>query len=195
MNIFFLSTDARVAARALCDKHVVKMLLELCQLLWCAFHVTGEAGWESDVPAEIKIYKKTHAHHPMAIWVRKDVTNFKWATGYAFEICAEYRKRYKRKHACEDAIVWMLENLPRCDCEELYSEHTIISDRDFPHECSPPPLAITNKSHIIEFNGMVSLTRSYINYYIKEKVSQPWFCYKFTHNPFVKVSAADLITL
>ena len=39
MNIFVLDNDAVESARMMCDKHVVKMILESCQLLSTAHHV------------------------------------------------------------------------------------------------------------------------------------------------------------
>jgi len=36
MNLFILSTDPVQAAQAHCDKHVIKMILETCQMLYTA---------------------------------------------------------------------------------------------------------------------------------------------------------------
>lgn len=43
MNLFVLSPDAGSAAALHCDKHVVKMILETCQLLYTAWAVVGTA--------------------------------------------------------------------------------------------------------------------------------------------------------
>ena len=37
MNIFILNEDPEIAAQELCDKHVVKMILETAQMLCSAF--------------------------------------------------------------------------------------------------------------------------------------------------------------
>lgn len=183
MNIFFLSINPRAAARALCDRHVIKMILEVCQLLWCAHHITGDV---SDVPGEIKVFKKTHENHPMAIWVRKSKQNYMWAADHALEMCFEYTKRYGKKHSCEDAVRWLRENVPRCDCAREYGPATVISEKDFPNGCSPVPLAITNSSHIVrDVDGKVSLVFSYLDYYKRDKSKKTWFTYKFTKNPFI----------
>ena len=42
MNIFAVDTDPKIAAQQLCDKHVVKMILESAQML-CAVFPKGEA--------------------------------------------------------------------------------------------------------------------------------------------------------
>ena len=41
MNIFYLHPNPRKCARWACDKHVVKMLLETCQLLYTCHWVLG----------------------------------------------------------------------------------------------------------------------------------------------------------
>ena len=63
MNIFVVDHDPFVAAKMLCDKHVVKMILETAQLLSTAHHLTGS-------PLACKLYKMTHKNHPSAVWVR-----------------------------------------------------------------------------------------------------------------------------
>lgn len=182
MNIFFLSVNYRAAARALCDRHVVKMILEVCQLLWCAYHITGDID---SVPSEIKIFKKTHTNHPMAIWVRKSEANFQWAAKHALEMCFEYTRRYGKVHSCESAICWLAEHPPRCDCTQEYGSATILSEKDYPEGCTPAPLAITDHSHIIrDEDGKISLVFSYLDYYKRDKSKKTWFTYKFTKNPF-----------
>lgn len=52
VNIFFLDYDPAAAARAHCDKHVVKMILETAQLLSTAWHVHHNVP--SDEPGHIK---------------------------------------------------------------------------------------------------------------------------------------------
>ena len=54
MNIFVVDEDPEIAARQLCDKHVVKMILESAQML-CT--VALEHGYEG-AP-----YKKAHPKH------------------------------------------------------------------------------------------------------------------------------------
>jgi hypothetical protein len=70
MNIFFLDIDPKKSAQYHCDKHVVKMILELVQLLYTAHHVLG-----SILPKDA--YKPILALHPSAIWVRNNINNYK----------------------------------------------------------------------------------------------------------------------
>ena len=93
MNIFFLSLDPAEAARLHCDKHVVKMILESCQLLYCAHWMCGTI-----MPSNA--YKKTHPNHPCAKWVRESQANYRWLCRLGLELCGEYTFRYGKHHKC-----------------------------------------------------------------------------------------------
>ena len=63
MNIFFLDVDPKKSAQYHCDKHVVKMILEIVQLLYTAHHILG-----SKLPKDA--YKPVSVSHPLAIWIK-----------------------------------------------------------------------------------------------------------------------------
>ena len=114
MNIFVLSRCPHLAARLHCDKHVVKMILETAQLLYSAHHVLGTP----DLPSGA--YKKTHANHPCALWVRESRANYLWLVELGLALCAEYRHRYgaHKTHKTEPHLVWLKSTLPALpDCE------------------------------------------------------------------------------
>lgn len=95
MNIFVLSLDPRECAEMHVDKHVVKMILEYCQLLCTAHHVLDP---DED---HTLLYKKTHTNHPCAKWVRASLSNYMWLFHLLHCLCAEYTFRYDRVHASE----------------------------------------------------------------------------------------------
>ena len=124
MNIFFLSHDREVAARAHCDKHVIKMLLESTQLLWTAQHVAYEPAPVPDLdtaPTTISSagcqhgYLPTHRNHPCAIWTRATIGNYRWLIALARALADEYHYRWPertRPHACEAHITWLAAHEP-----------------------------------------------------------------------------------
>lgn len=91
MNIFVLDNNISECAKAHCDKHVVKMLVEYCQLLCSAYYFTGE---EHKSP-----YKLTHKNHPCAVWTRKSLSNWRWLKELGIELHKEYAHRYGKQHA------------------------------------------------------------------------------------------------
>ena len=103
MNIFILDEDPKKAAQYLCDKHVVKMLLESAQML-CTVHWTQG----NEAP-----YKKCHVNHPCTIWARESIDNYNWLLTHGKEICKEYTKRYSKIHKSQAVIEWAEKNVPR----------------------------------------------------------------------------------
>ena len=105
MNIFFVATCCNQAARAQCDKHVIKMLLEAVQLMYTAHHVEGTFDERHDCPHTP--YRKTHQNHPMAQWARSCVQNYRWLHGHACALADEYTRRFGRVHGCEQHLAWL----------------------------------------------------------------------------------------
>jgi hypothetical protein len=60
MQIFVLDKDPKKAARMLCDKHIVKMVVASAQILSTAHHLTNSKYKEF-------VYKKTHEKHPFVL--------------------------------------------------------------------------------------------------------------------------------
>ena len=96
MNIFVVDEDPVVAAQQLCDKHVVKMILETAQML-CT--VARNHGHEAP-------YKVAHPKHPCTLWVGKSAANWQWLIDHGLAMAAEYTRRYGRKHKSEEVIRW-----------------------------------------------------------------------------------------
>jgi hypothetical protein len=161
MNIFFLALDPEVCAFFHCDAHCVKMILEACQMLWTAFHQTGEQGWKENVPCDVKIYKATHKNHPTAIWVRSSPENFRWTAELAWELCREYTNRYGKIHACQRMAEWFLNNTPLCN--EQTKTKSVYPTENIPTGCTPPPLAMPVEYHHVD------LLQAYRNYYRGDK--------------------------
>jgi hypothetical protein len=104
MNIFVLDTDPVVAAEYNCDKHVVKMVLELYQQLGSAVIRHGAKPEEMPVTSKGTPLKGGYHHHPCTRWVGDAQHNYKWACEHAIGLCNEYTKRYGKKHSCELGI-------------------------------------------------------------------------------------------
>lgn len=90
MNIFYLDKDVELCARWHNDKHVIKMILESCQLLSTAHHLL-------DNNPSNELYKMTHKNHPSAIWVRESVHNYNWLWQLTLALNEEFKRRYKKK--------------------------------------------------------------------------------------------------
>ena len=111
MNIFYLHHDPRICAQMHVDKHVIKMILETCQLLCSAHHVLG-----SDYKP---CYKLTHKNHPSSVWCRESTGNYEWLCQLGLELCKEYTYRYQKTHKCEEYILDLSKNIPKIENTEF----------------------------------------------------------------------------
>lgn len=140
MNIFLLDLDPKKAAQAHADKHVVKMLLEACQLLYTAHWAFAYPNLlEYKAPIHLSVAQKAlpvpeslhsaptsltrpdepgfrpcHIHHPCAVWVRQSIDNYHFTACLAIELAEEFKYRYPKKgaHECEKHAHWLLWNPP-----------------------------------------------------------------------------------
>lgn len=140
MNIFLLDLDPDKCAQAHGDKHVVKMLLEACQLLYTAHWVIFYPHiLEYKAPSKLAVIQKylaipdtiqtappsisrpkepgfrpCHIHHPCAKWVRESLDNYLFLAKLAVALADEFKFRYPKKgtHACESHARWLLCNYP-----------------------------------------------------------------------------------
>ena len=139
MNIFILDKDPVVAATMYCDKHVVKMIIELAQLLSAAHH-----HYNSKFVGVV--YKKTHYNHPCTKWVRTTSANYDWAYNHFVSLCDEYTKRYGKTHLTDLKLREVLSNNPvpigdltpfvlampeqyKCDCAVTSYRNYYINDK------------------------------------------------------------------
>ena len=142
MNLFVLHLDPRLAAQFHADKHVIKMLLEACQLLYGVHWVVAyphlldykysvklaQEQKKLPVPESMETappsltrpgesgYRPVHLHHPCAKWVRESVSNYYWACQLALGLAEEYIYRFGSKnqkiHSCQAHAQWLLDNIP-----------------------------------------------------------------------------------
>ena len=92
MNIFCLDEDPIKAVQMMCDKHIVKMILESAQLMSTAHReLDGDNANEN-------LYKSTHKNHPSAKWVRESKANYEYLYRLFNALCNEYTHRYGKTH-------------------------------------------------------------------------------------------------
>jgi len=128
MNLFVLYADPKAAAQAHGDKHVVKMILEACQMLYTAHWTAAypeliHKKKPKDLPAsmatapskknsEISGYAPVHINHPCTKWIRVSLENYLFACDLAIALGEEYAFRYGKVHSCMTHAVWLKVNPP-----------------------------------------------------------------------------------
>ena len=161
MNIFFLDRNPNVAAQYMCDKHVVKMIVETAQMLSTCHRmldgvlerrpsVSGKrmvpyyklSDWREDV-----LYKAVHFKHPCNVWIRESAWNYEWLHEHFGALLREYTVIYDKQHKCE----------------QLYAPLSCIPNNisDAPRTKYPQAMADDCKHK--------DIVRAYRNYYKKYK--------------------------
>jgi hypothetical protein len=190
MNIFLLDLNPRKAAQAHADKHVVKMLLEACQLLYTchwAFAYPNLLEYKApihlakaqkalSVPESLSSappsltrpdepgFRPCHIHHPCAKWVRESIDNYEFTARLAIELAEEFKFRYPKKgpHACEAHAHWLRWNPPV----------------NIPSICQTPFVLAMDNEYKRE-----DPVEAYRNYYLTSKKERGLLVYKFRPAP------------
>jgi hypothetical protein len=161
MNIFVLSESPYDSAAMMCDRHVVKMILESAQMLSTAHRVLDGQEyfdktkngrnikrWKLDDEREDILYKASHVNHPSNVWVRENLSHYSWLYDHFFALCTEYTRRYDKVHATETKLLFVLNKAPKNVCEGTFK---------LPPQCMP------------EQYKQFSTTKAYQAYYIGDK--------------------------
>lgn len=137
MNIFTTNDCPVISAHEMCDKHVVKMIVEYAQLMSTAHRVLDgkeyydktKAGrrikrWlHPDKFLENNLYKASHIKHPSGIWCRSTTGNYDWLYNHFIASCEEYTHRYGRTHLTftklADTFLTHPKNLPNGPRQEF----------------------------------------------------------------------------
>jgi hypothetical protein len=168
MNIFYIHDNPVIAAQAMTDKHVVKMILESAQLLSTAHrYLDGQEyiqlsksgarlkKWNHPDPhTDATLYKSTHLNHPSGVWVRQSAENYMWLYKHFIALSEEYYQRYGKRHASELLLSGLLSKAP----------NNIPNIRR-----TPMLVAITDTQWHVPNNPL----QSYRNYYVGEKLNTP----------------------
>lgn len=171
MNLFLLSLNPKELAEYHCDKHVVKMIIELIQMLYTAHHILQKnSNWIDKCRFFLLFnnakradpYKSCYISHPMCMWVRNNKFNYSWTVECAIELCLEYEKRYKKEHSCFIHVIWLKLNKPKYYID-IKSKSAKYVNKDIPKNCSEFPLCMPEK------NWTNSGIDSYRNYYMADK--------------------------
>lgn len=140
MNIFILDENPIKAAQYHSDKHVVKMVLEHCQMLSTAVNIHSNGQVEG-------LYKSAHRNHPCSKWVRETRQNFKWLCEITEELFKEYTRRYGKYHKSYSVFQ---------KCKELIE---LIPDGELTPFAQAMPVEYKNQNPVT----------AYRTYYLKDK--------------------------
>lgn len=156
MNIFVVDEDPFAAASQLCDKHVVKMIVEGCQMLSTIHRLAGSHV----IHAPVELYKASFENHPCTVWARQSQHNYYWLADHTFALSNEYTHRYGKIHKAHNMTRWFTIHLP----------NGLTNTK-------PTPFAQAMPDKYKQANAV----QAYRDYYIHEKAR--FAKWKFTNEP------------
>jgi len=174
MNLFFLDIDPKKCAEYHCDKHVVKMIIEIVQMLYAAHHIN-----KSELPPDC--YKVHSPNHPTCVWIRQNKNNYIYASTLAVELAKEYTHRYFKIHKSQKHAEWLHQNVPDFK-ESNYKNQPRLSKNLYFQS-----LGMTDIPLAMPVDCFLEDTiKSYRKYYLLHKKRfvkwtlrdiPPWFCF------------------
>ena len=109
VNFFYLDKDPKKCAQYYCNKHVLKIPIEIAQIL-SKIHYDLNSNIDFS-----KIYKNSivvnNSIGPYQ-WIRESYNNYIWACKLGLELINEYKLRYKKDHHKTEIILQFLFNNP-----------------------------------------------------------------------------------
>lgn len=180
MNLFLLATTLKECAAAHCDKHCIKMILELTQMLYSSWWFGRDAFPLPELdPLPNDPYRPTHLNHPVSVWVRADPKHYQWTLELAFELVGEYYKRYGKIHAC----CAHLERLQALGAPEHIGIETYQAPENkrayegLPDGISYFDCAINDEyfdTCAVYTNGKLNAVETYRRYYLCKQIEMKW---------------------
>ena len=164
MNIFYLDHNPEVAASMMCDKHVVKMIVETAQMLSTTHrymmgvplnstHAVSGRSYKKYLIADIRmdqmLCKATMINHPCNVWIRESSSHYDWLWVHGMGLIHEYTFRYGKTHSME----------------KLYKEYLAFPPSNLRFKpFVEPPQAMPD---VCKVQG--DAVKAYRQYYIQEK--------------------------
>jgi hypothetical protein len=143
MNIFFLDKSPKIAAQMMCNKHVVKMIVESAQMLSTAHRVCDG----DDYANEMGLYKLAHKNHPSTKWVRSNPFHYLWLYHHMIGLMDEYTHRYGKVHATE-RLKSSLKPVPKQMLENTFTDF-IDPPQCMPEECKQDDTVFAYQTYYI----------------------------------------------
>ena len=169
MNIFVTDRDPFIAAQNLCDAHVVKMILESCQLLSTQDRLHGLTEGR---------YKMTHVNHPCRLCLENS-SNYLWLELHLKGLLREYQERFGKRHksgALFGAYWWgdtAIAKIKTGLCPDMY--YRPVESYKFP-QCMPEEFKEKDADGTV-YTDIDSVVEAYRRYYKHKKETLKRFKY------------------
>ena len=170
MQVFILDADIANIANCYFDSHIVKIPLEIAQIICTT--VRAKIDFSADT-IDPPLYRMAHINHPWVKWSMKSCSNFWYLAALHEWLTDEYSYRFRKIHGTcitvDRACEIFESKLDDRACEIFESK----SSEDCSIETRKFPLCMPDQYKDID------AVKSYRTYYLKEKMH---LC-KYTNRP------------
>lgn len=164
MNIFAVESNPIQAAQSLCDRHVIKLIVESTQMLANCFSLNRLAASDCPRTKTGEARRFSYPNHPCSKWARHNRGNMWWLLEHAFELCNEKYRRYPNngRHFCHDFLDW---------AELNFDDAEVNSGAQTDFAVAIPSAALCRQRLNFDFLDTVE---KYREYYRRDKTWATW---------------------
>ena len=116
MNLFILSSIVEECAEYMVDMHIVKIILEAVQMLCTTIRLVDPTN---AIFQQIKVYKIAHKNHPVTVWMRASLANYRWTLDLVDAMHEEWKYRYdhppEKQHKSYIVATYLRKYTPAAD--------------------------------------------------------------------------------
>jgi hypothetical protein len=111
VNFFYLDTNPKKCAEYYCNKHVLKIPIEIAQILSKIHHELQSGVDYNSIYKNSLVVKNSLGPY---IWAIESIDNYLWTCNLGIELINEYKLRYnKESHKTENILKFLLNNPPK----------------------------------------------------------------------------------
>jgi len=111
VNFFYLDEDPKKCAKYYCNRHILKIPIEIAQILSKIHHELNSNIDYSKIYKNALVVKNTIGPY---CWIKESLHNYIWACTLGLELINEYKFRYnKTEHKTECILQFLFDNQPK----------------------------------------------------------------------------------
>ncbi len=154
VNFFYLDKNPLICAKYYCDKHVVKIPIEIAQILSKIHHILKTKVDFQMIYANSKVVKESLGPY---IWSISSLENYIWTCELGLALIFEYKYRFdKTTHKTEQVLQYLLDNPPPIKSQGI------------------TPFIMTNKYDMFQYISSNPITNARYNYCEMKCANDKW---------------------
>ena len=154
VNFFYLDKNPVTCAKYYCDKHIIKIPIEIAQILSKIHHILKTKVDFQMIYANSKVVKESLGPY---VWSISSLENYLWTCELGLALIAEYKYRFgKTSHKTEKVLQYLKDNVPPINSNGI------------------TPFIMTNKYDMFQYISSNPITNARYNYCEMKCANDKW---------------------